>query len=125
MLADRGLTVTLATPHESPLSHLEPPNRPELEQLLRASTVRILPDQQLAGAGDGRLLLRDAWTEEPIEPEAYQLVVFVGYRRPLGELHRHLSATAPELPVHVVGDAKAPRLLRNAISDGVRAGIAL
>ncbi|QUH02018.1 FAD-dependent oxidoreductase [Saccharopolyspora erythraea] len=125
LLAGRGVAVTLATPHESPLTHLEPPNRPELEQRLRASTTRVLPDQQLAGVGDGRLLLRDAWTEEPIEAEAYQLVVFVGYRRPLGELHGHLSATAPEMPVHVVGDAKAPRLLRNAISDGVRAGIAL
>ncbi|HZU90544.1 MAG TPA: hypothetical protein VE993_14930, partial [Stellaceae bacterium] len=60
------------------------------------------------------------WTN----PEDIVLVV-AGYRRARTALLDELQADAAGFEVLPAGDCVAPRLLRNAVADGVRIGAAL
>jgi hypothetical protein len=67
-------------------------------------------------AGDAAVI-RHRWSEDVRAVDSADLVVFVGYNEsydPLAGLRRDGNS----VPFHVVGDAKAPRLLRDAISEG-------
>jgi hypothetical protein len=121
LLDERGAAVDYVTPFPAPAHNLEPPNKTAVMRRLRRSGVRPRCDTTLATA-DGAPVLRDVWTEDETPlPATYDLPIVVGYR---------VAAPGVPLPpgltdVRVVGDAKAPRLLRNAISEGARAGAAL
>lgn len=69
---------------------------------------------------------RYVWTEDeqPLATE-YDHVIVAGYRHANTALRDELSACAPELEIRDIGDASAPRLLRNAISEGARIGAAI
>ncbi len=68
--------------------------------------------------------LRNAWTDQVRTVNDVDLIVFSGYR--LAE-DRLLAPFAERtgLEVHPVGDCRAPRMLRNAVSEGVRVGALL
>lgn len=124
LLSARDVAVDYVTPFPAVAHHLEPPNKSAVMRGLRRSTVRPRCDTLLVGAGRDKAVLRDVWTEDesPV-PAGYDLCVIAGFRVAAAELRANLPAGAGD--VTVVGDAKAPRLLRNAISEGARAAAAL
>jgi len=119
LLSERDAAVDYVTPFAAAAQHLEAPNKTAIMRRLRRSTVRPRCDTALVAA-DGAAVLRDVWTEDEAPlPAAYDLAVVVGYRVAVADLPAGIA------DLTVVGDAKAPRLLRNAISEGARAAAAL
>ena len=115
-----GAAVEYVTPFPAPAHNLEPPNKPAAMRGLRGSSVGVRVDTSLV-TPDGGARLRDVWTEQDTDLPPYDLVVVVGYRKAdtalYEEVRRRLDCAA-----HPIGDAKAPRLMRNAISEGARIG---
>ena len=109
-----GVEVTFAFPNDAPCEHLEPPNRSAIFRRLAASKVQILPHHGLVAGDDGAPSFRNSWSDEIVTPDA-DLAVFAGYRRAVT-----LDGDAPR-----IGDCRAPRLLRNAVSEATKAAIGL
>src|SRR5262249_3890526 len=70
----------------------------------------------------GGITLRNIYTEHDERREDVGLVVMSGFRHAVVDLREELTATRPELPVVIAGDAVAPRTLLDAVSEGARAG---
>lgn len=117
-------SVELVVPQEAALEHLEPPNKPSIQRQLAALGVRVMPHHHLVAARDGTARVRDAWSgrERDLEDE---IVVSAGYRQARPDLSATLTALRPGLDILLAGDCRAPRLLRNAVLEGARAGAAL
>jgi hypothetical protein len=114
-LAERtGARVSFFFPNDAPCEHLEPPNRPAIFRRLAAARVEIRPHHGLAVAAGGTLGFRDAWSDEIVAPEA-DLAIFAGYRQ----------VVAPPGDAPRIGDCRAPRMLRNAVSEATKAAIGL
>lgn len=110
-------TVTLAVPTLSPLEFLEASNKPFLLRAFARNGVEVLTSWELNECAGDAAVIRHRWSDEVRSVDSADLVVFVGYNEshnPLMNLHRHGHSSR----FHVIGDAKAPRLLRNAISEG-------
>lgn len=123
--AEAGAHVDLVTPFSVAAENIEGPLKRGMHRQLEAHKVSIWPRQRLVGANGRRLLLQDVWTDSStIAPEA-DMVVVVGYYRSNARLYDELLTQESDIEIHLVGDARAPRLLRNAISEGARAGISL
>lgn len=120
---DAGLTVDYLTPFPTPAHNVEPPNKPAAMRRLRRSSVSVRPDTALVGTPDGARL-RDVWTEDESDVGRYELVVVVGHRTSDTRLHDEIAGTV-DCEVVRIGDAKAPRLLRNAVSEGARTGASI
>jgi hypothetical protein len=56
------------------------------------------------------------------EHRAVAVVVVCGRRQGVTTLRDELTVAAPELPLTVVGDALAPRMLMDATAEGAKAG---
>jgi hypothetical protein len=117
--------VELATPLFAVCEDLDEIQKPPMYRRLAKNGVVCIPNQILAGQRDGNLLLRDAWSDQERVIRGCDLVVFVGYRVAASELFDSLSETEPGLELHLIGDAVAPRLLNDAVLEGVRAGNAV
>lgn len=124
-IAELGASVDLVTSYGRAAEHLEPTNKPPLYRRLAAAAVTVVPDRRLAGTRAGHLLTQDVWLEEEHVHEGYDLVIFTGFREPNTALFDVLAANEAAPDVVRVGDARAPRLLRNAVSEGERLGAAL
>lgn len=122
LLDARGSTVDYVTPFAAAAQHLEPPNKTAAMRQLRRCAVRTYCDTLLTSDIHGALL-RDVWTEDesPVKAD-YGLPVAVGFRVAVDDA---LVPANISSDVTVIGDAKAPRLLRNAISEGARVAAAL
>ena len=121
--AEAGATrVELATPLFSVCEDLDETQRPAMYRRLAINGVVLSPNQLLVGPRDGRLLLRDVWSGRERMVDEADLLVFVGYQAAESELFELLTEAAPDLEVHLVGDAVAPRRLNDAVSEGVRVG---
>jgi 2,4-dienoyl-CoA reductase-like NADH-dependent reductase (Old Yellow Enzyme family)/thioredoxin reductase len=98
-----------------------------LERLLRAGVV-ITPLTALVRIGDGSVRLRHVLTDEERDLAVDDVVLAAGA---IGNdaLHASFSEFArhalPGVDVRLIGDAYAPRHLRNAIEDGAIAGRAV
>ena len=113
ILAERGHDVTLVVPNDAPCEHLEPPNRPALFRRLAAGGVRVVPHHSLV-PGEARPTFRDAWSDALLRPEV-GTAIFAAFR----------ATVAPPGDGPRIGDCRAPRLLRNAVSEGTKAALAL
>lgn len=123
LMADhQGTRVDLVTPFPSAAANLEPPNKPGLLSKLQESAVNVLPDWQIAGASQGQPRIRHAWNENDKQLNEYDIAIFVGYRTSNTSLYSRIVASANQMRPIVIGDSRAPRLLRHAISEGARAG---
>jgi 2,4-dienoyl-CoA reductase-like NADH-dependent reductase (Old Yellow Enzyme family)/thioredoxin reductase len=110
-------TVTLAVPTLSPMEFLEASNKPFLLRAFARNGVEVLTSWELNERAGDTAVIRHRWSDDVRAVDSAHLVVFVGYNEsydPLAELHSRKDS----VPFHVIGDAKAPRLLRNAISEG-------
>jgi 2,4-dienoyl-CoA reductase-like NADH-dependent reductase (Old Yellow Enzyme family) len=114
--------VELATPLFTVCEDLDETQKPAMYRRLAKNGVVLSPNQLLIGTQNGRLLLRNVWSgRERIVDEA-DLLVFVGYQAAESGLFEQLAESTPDLEVHLVGDAVAPRRLSDAVLEGVRAG---
>ncbi len=114
-LAEAGASVILAFPNDAPCEHLEPPNRPAIFRRLARGGVTIRAHSTFAGAEGGAPAFRDGWTDELFAMRDCELAVFAGYR----EAVSWPGAGTP------IGDHRAPRLMRNAVSEATKAALLL
>jgi len=114
-------TVRLATPYLEPMATLENPNKPPLLRQLAACGIEVLTSRDLdVESGAPRLVHR--WSDDVVILGADEVLVSVGWTEVDSDLAEQLRVRLPDVPVHVIGDAVAPRLLRNAISEGAKTG---
>ncbi|HEX7347434.1 MAG TPA: hypothetical protein VF253_11635 [Candidatus Limnocylindrales bacterium] len=86
----------------------------------------MTPNVDIEGASaDGVVTLRHLYSEEDEQRGGIRLIVIAGRRRGLTTLRDELAAASPALPVTVIGDALAPRMLLDATSEGARAGASI
>lgn len=118
--------VDYVTPFPTVGHNLEAPNKPATMRRVRASSVMVHCDTQLFGEQEGLVYTRDVWTEEQRDISGrYDLAIVVGFRESSTSLDGEILVAGFTGSMHRIGDAKAPRLLRNAISEGVRIGVTL
>lgn len=122
-MASETSEVDYLTPFPAVGHNLEPPNKPATMRRLRATRTAVRTDTQLVVDSAGQACTRDVWTEreEPLG-QPYDLVVVVGFRQSDEMANEAIVSSGFAGQVHRIGDARAPRLLRNAISEGVRTG---
>ena len=122
-IAARGVArVDLVFPYEAPAENLEPPNKPAIFRHLAQTGVVCMPHHFLIEQQDGALRWRDSWSDRIITMAGATHAIFAGYRTARDSLVHALLAARPGLELHQAGDCRAPRVLRNAVSEGVRAG---
>ncbi len=117
--------VELVFPHEAPCEILEPPNKPAMFRRLAATGVICRPHHFLCEPQKGVVSFRDSWSDDILLVPPGTTVVFAGYRESQADLPQTLRNLRPGIDVRLIGDCRAPRLLRNAVSEGAKAGIAL
>lgn len=120
-----AVRVELATPLLTVGEDLDVTNKPSMYRRLAKNGVVQLPNQILAGQQDGDLLLRDVWSEEQRVIQDVDLIVFAGHQETIDGLQDALSDAEPDIDVHLLGDSVAPRLIRDAVHEGVRVGNAI
>ena len=126
MAAEAGaVRVELATPLLTVGEDLDVTNKPSMYRRLAKNGVVQLPNQILAGQQDGDLLLRDVWSEEQRVIQDVDLIVFAGHQETIDGLQDALSDAEPDIDVYLLGDSVAPRLIRDAVHEGVRVGNAI
>ena len=126
MAAESGAaSVELSTYLPTVVEDLDVTNKPGMYRRLARNGVVCRPNQILAGSREGTLVLRDAWSDEQRLVQDMDLIVFAGHRMSENKLGDLISKAQPELKTHLVGDVAAPRLIRDAVADGVRAGNAV
>ena len=84
---------------------------------IKTKGVRCVHDNEVKEAWPGKVVIRDAYTEQLEEIEADTLVLSY-WRKTDTTLYDQLKGKVKE--VHRVGDALAPRRLINAIYDGYK-----
>ncbi len=126
-LADQGKDVTLVMP--VPL-RLTTPNSYDIDLItlavqtmnIKMKGVKRIQDYEVKGAGPGKVLLRDAFTEQLQEIEADTLVLSY-WRKANDALYHDLKGRVKE--IFRIGDALAPRRLLNAIYEGYQVAMEL
>ncbi len=121
-LADQGKDVTLVMP--VPV-RLTTPNSYDVDLItltvqtmnIKMKGVKRIQDSEVKEAMPGKVVLRDAFTEQLEELEADTLVLSY-WRKADTTLYDQLKGKVKE--VHRIGDALAPRRLINAIYDGYK-----
>lgn len=118
-------SVELVFAHEAPCELLEPPNKPAIFRRLAQSGVICRPHHFLVEPEASGICFRDSWSDATVPVAGETQVIFAGYREPTTDLEQQLRTLCPRTKVQVIGDCRAPRLLRNAVSEGVKAAISL
>jgi 2,4-dienoyl-CoA reductase-like NADH-dependent reductase (Old Yellow Enzyme family)/thioredoxin reductase len=123
VLAGTGREVTLVALGPSALSALtySTVGALALRRLARLG-VRLVEGHRLVAVGDGAVHLARTYDGTPLAI-ATRSVVHASPHTPADALVRELRARATA--VRAVGDARAPRLVEDAIADGYAAGLAL
>ena len=114
--------VELATYLPTVVEDLDVTNKPPMSRRLARNGVVCSPNQILVGQRNGTLVLRDEWSEEERLVQDVDLIVFAGYRIAESKLRDLISEVEPGIETYLIGDSAAPRLLRDAVAEGVRAG---
>jgi 2,4-dienoyl-CoA reductase (NADPH2) len=86
-------------------------------RILKSRNLSIITEAVVTGATENKLLLGTPKGDKRVEADA----VIMALRQPAGEWVEAVKGLAKE--VYVVGDAKRPRRLNNAIHDGYRLGM--
>lgn len=111
--------VRLATPTLAPMSRLENPSKPPFLRRLAAAGVELMSSYEL-DVGPS-VQLRHMWSDHVEVLGEGDYLVTVGWTASQSTLETELREMSPHIAVHTVGDALAPRLMRNAVSEGARA----
>jgi 2,4-dienoyl-CoA reductase-like NADH-dependent reductase (Old Yellow Enzyme family) len=121
-LVERGWKVEIVTTLQSVGAAVDPTQLPFVLRRLARARVALGPNLECVRSEPAGVVLRDVHTGESVHRHGAGLVVIAGHRRAAGKLRAHLRARRPDLQLHVVGDALAPRTLLDAVAEGARAG---
>lgn len=125
-LAEAGASrIELVSPLLTVCEGLDSTNQPPMYRRLAKNNVVCTPNQTLAGEREVALIMRDVWSDQERVVEDVDLIVFAGIRVAMDTLTDSLYRAEPSLEIHRIGDCVAPRLLRDAVTEGVRAGNAI
>lgn len=116
-----GAKVRLATPALQPMAALERPNIAPFLRRFSKSGVEVLTSHELEVV-DRKARIFHLWSDSVHDLGPEDVLVTVGWTEVDQSLSEALAEELPNLPVQIVGDAVAPRLMRNAISEGFKAG---
>lgn len=124
-LAGRRHRVTVVTPHRVPGPRIEPMTWRLLYQRLLDQAVEVIVESEVVRLTEAGVVIRHRVSgRERTLPEVATVVAACSGRANAG-LARALRQAAPGLPVHLVGDAVAPRQIERAIYEGHLAGRAI
>jgi 2,4-dienoyl-CoA reductase-like NADH-dependent reductase (Old Yellow Enzyme family) len=117
-VARRGAHVVLVTRFFEPFRELPSVSKIAALRRLDLAGAEIVPMHELVRlqAGTAVLCHYDSRRERIVRQVG--AAVWVGPQRARSEVAAALDAVRPELPVHVIGDARSPRRIRNAIREG-------
>jgi hypothetical protein len=122
VLIEAGFEVEIATTHPAVGDLIDATQLPFVLQRLARDGVRLTPNVTGVASMAAAVTLRHVYSDEEERRDGIALVVIAGRRKGLTTLRDDLAATAPDLPVTVVGDALSPRTLLDATAEGARAG---
>jgi hypothetical protein len=89
---------------------------------LEQARVRLSPNLECIRSEPAGVILRHVHAGEETHRHGVGLVVIAGHRRAATGPRAGLRERRPDLELHVVGDALAPRTLLDAVAEGARAG---
>lgn len=120
LLSERGFTVEFLTPFAQPGPQIDSLNLGELCERLGARGVRVRPGEDLqAWPSPTKLVACDVFSGERRAIDDVDCVVVADGSEPRNGL---AAALAPDLELHVVGDACQPRTVEEATYQGARVG---
>jgi hypothetical protein len=80
--------------------------------------VRFTTDHEIQSIGERELTLVDVYTRETQTRSGLGALIYVNGARANDALYHDLRERLPGLPVHLIGDAVAPRRINDAIYEG-------
>lgn len=121
-LGSTGRSVVLATPMQTPAANIDTYTKLSLFHRFGTMDVTVMPMRRLARheRGQGAVLVDTLTKAEHVLD--VDDVVLVAPQVATDDLFRRLSAARPDLPIHLVGDAFAPRTTLEATFEGRAAG---
>jgi pyruvate/2-oxoglutarate dehydrogenase complex dihydrolipoamide dehydrogenase (E3) component len=124
-LADRGWTVTIATPLPMLAGEVDATLIRFVHERLAEAHPRIITDVRLLADPGPDVTLEHVLTGAITTLAAPGIVVVAGHRQAANTLRRELRAASPELDVRLAGDAHAPRNFDAATAEGALVGAAI
>jgi hypothetical protein len=121
-LAGRGREVEIVTPLPGVAAEIDPTQQPFVLRRLERAGVRLSPNLECVRSEDGAAILRHVHAGSETRRDGVGLIVVAGHRRAAPGPRAALRERRPELELHVVGAALAPRTLLDAVAEGARAG---
>jgi 2,4-dienoyl-CoA reductase-like NADH-dependent reductase (Old Yellow Enzyme family) len=120
-LAREGRSVTLAT--EMPMAGQALPFyvRDEMVARLHRAGVEIVPYARLYGTDSETVYFHHASSSEPIVMEGIETLILSQGHESARMLHDELKDT--KTPIHIIGDALAPRTAEEAVLDGLKLAV--
>jgi mycofactocin system FadH/OYE family oxidoreductase 2 len=120
-LLDAGGHVEIVTREVMVGLDVDPTLRPALYRRLFTKGAAMTPHTALREIGPGAIRVEHVYSGQ-VRDIAAELVVLALGGESRSELYDRLRAAAPQLEVHRVGDAVAPRRLYDALLEGTRVG---
>jgi dimethylglycine catabolism A len=124
-LADRGWTVTIATPLPMLAGEVDGTLIRFVHERLAGAHPRVIPDVRLLADPGDDVTLEHVLTGAVTTLPAPGIVVVAGHRQAANTLRQELRAAAPGLDVRLAGDAHAPRNFDAATAEGALVGAAI
>jgi dimethylglycine catabolism A len=122
LLAARGWHVEIVTALPGVAGEIDPTQQPFVLRRLEHARVRLSPNLACVRSEPAGVILRHVHAGIDTHRHGVGLIVIAGHRRAAPGPRAALRDRHPDLEVHVVGDALAPRTLLDAIAEGARAG---
>src|ERR671931_848445 len=121
-LTGRGWKVEIVTALPGVAAEIDPTQRPFVLRRLERARVRLSPNLECVGCEPAGVVLRHVHAGSQTRRRGVGLIVVAGHRRAAPGPRATLRERRPDLELHVVGDALAPRTLLDAVAEGARAG---
>ena len=122
LLAERGHRVTLAVTGYHPGQRIQQYVRDDMLAAAARSRIDVIPLVRPFGADDDTVYLQHVLTGEPVLVEDACGLVLAQGSTSVDALARELR---DDVPVHLIGDALAPRTVEEAVLEGLVVGEAL
>jgi dimethylglycine catabolism A len=122
VLAGRGWQVEIVSPLPGVAAEIDPTQRPFVLRRLERARVRLSPNLECVRSEPAGVVLRHVHAGSETHRDGVGLIVIAGHRRAAPGPRAALRERRPDLELHVVGDALAPRTLLDAVAEGARAG---
>ena len=121
-LAERGWTVTIATPLPMLAGEVDGTLIRFVHERLADSDPRVITDVRMLADPGPDVTLEHVLTGRISKVAEPGIVVVAGHRQAVNRLHGELRQAAPGLDVRLAGDAHAPRNFDAATAEGALVG---